>query len=83
MINRDAGIRPKPFASWQTTLSQAGLCSRNRQNKVNAMLTIVINLRFTQIRRNVPRLPKRRPRPPLDERRDGNDFRRRGKIVFV
>jgi hypothetical protein len=34
--------------------SQAGLCSGNRQNKVNAMLTIVINLRFTQIRLNGP-----------------------------
>ncbi|MGX5799899.1 hypothetical protein ACWGS9_01470 [Bradyrhizobium sp. Arg314] len=54
MINRDAGIRPKPSPRGNHP-RQAGLCNRNRQNKVNAMLTIVINLRFTQIGTN--RLP--------------------------
>ncbi|CDX16682.1 hypothetical protein MPLSOD_10350 [Mesorhizobium sp. SOD10] len=44
---------------------QAGLCSSNRQNKVNAMLTIVINLRFTQIGWNGPPLTKKAAKPPL------------------
>ncbi|WP_206628464.1 hypothetical protein, partial [Mesorhizobium sp. M1A.F.Ca.IN.020.06.1.1] len=66
----DAGIRPDPSPQGKPP-RQAGLCSRNRQNKVNAMLTIVINLTFTQIGLNRLAVNKKGgqvPREPLSQK---------------